>query len=94
MELTEEHFGEMFCVTAVGARIKRAVLTLREARDIIAINGCDSRCVTRLLKDLGLKNTCSVSAAALGVEKRPGFFSHVFEVERIKEAAIRALVER
>jgi len=92
-ELAEEGFGEMLCTAAVGARQKWAVEEIRRADHVVAVNGCDSRCVDRILKDIGRDVVASVVATDLAIDKSPGFFAHTYEVEKVKEAVRRALVE-
>jgi uncharacterized metal-binding protein len=93
LELAEEGFAEMICTSAIGARQRWAVEQIRQASHVIALNGCDRRCVCRLLKDVGRDTFASVVATDLAIDKSPGFFTHTYEVEKVKEAARRALVE-
>jgi len=93
LELVEEGFGEGICTAAVGARVKWAVERLRDAGKIVAINGCDSECARKILKDIGRDDAVHVTTSELGIDKSPGFFMHTYEVEKVKEAVRRAVVE-
>lgn len=93
LELAEENFGEMICTVALGARQKWAVEQIRRANHVVALNGCDRRCVCRILRDVGRTVQTCVIATDLAIDKSPGFFPHTYEVEKVKEAARRALVE-
>jgi uncharacterized metal-binding protein len=92
LEMVEENFGHMLCTAALGARMKSAVERVRSASIVLTINGCESGCVDRVLKDLGRTDVRSVTVTETGIAKRPGFFCPTDEVERVKEAVRRALV--
>jgi uncharacterized metal-binding protein len=92
-ELAEEGFGEVICACAIGARTPWAVERVRRADAVVALNGCDARCVSRILRDVGRADFSTVVAGDLAIDKSPGFFTHTYEVEKVKEAARRALVE-
>ena len=93
MELAEERFCEMICTAAIAARQKWAVDRVRAAERVVALNGCDCRCVNRILKDVGRSDFAAVVAVDLAIDKSPGFFAHTYEVEKVKETARRAVVE-
>ena len=91
LELIEDNFDHMLCVAAVGARQKAAVEMVRGASIVLTINGCEARCVNRILKDLGRTDIRSVTVNDLDIPKHPGFFCSTEELERVKEAVRRAL---
>ena len=92
VEMVQENFGHMLCTAAVGARQKAAVDLVRNSAIVLTINGCTSRCVDRILRDINRTDVRSVTITDLGIAKRPGFFCATEEVERVKEAVRRALV--
>ena len=93
LELAEEGFCEILCAAAIGARIKWAVERLRDAPLVVSINGCESQCARKILNDIGRPDVPCVTASDLEIEKSPGFFTHTYEVEKVKEAVRRAIVE-
>jgi uncharacterized metal-binding protein len=93
VELAEENLGRIMCVPAVASRVNASVQEIRRVSIVITIEGCDCHCIGRILKGLGRTDVRKVVVSAAGIEKRPGFSCPTEDVERVKEAVRRVIVE-
>ncbi|MGC9089104.1 MAG: putative zinc-binding protein [Caldisericia bacterium] len=89
VRLTKNGNGaRMCCVTAIGANSKSHVDIARNAKRLIAINGCASECASKILRNLGIEPDYEITIAKEGVDKLPTLdFDHE-DVERITNKII------
>ena len=80
----------MCCLAAVAAGSQLHVKIFRDARAVIAINGCPLRCASRVLESRGIKPTYEVVVTELGVPKASTLD---FDEETAKEIAERIAKE-
>lgn len=66
--------GSMYCAVAVGAQLPGFVKGVK-AKPCVAIDGCATSCVRRLLENVGVKPAAHVVVTELGIEKH-GEFDH------------------
>lgn len=62
--------AEMSCIAGVGGGVKSLVRKAREARPIIAVDGCHLRCVQQCLAQQGVEPTEHIVLSDKGVKKR------------------------
>jgi len=75
--------GRMCCLSAVAAGSKVHLDIFRNARAVIAINGCQLMCASNILKQRGIQITYEVVIANEGVNKIPSLDFSDEEVEKI-----------
>lgn len=62
--------AEMSCIAGVGGGVRSLVRKAREARPIIAVDGCHLRCVQQCLSQQGVEATEHIVLSDKGVKKR------------------------
>jgi len=87
----------MCCLAAVAAGSKLHVKIFRDARAVIAINGCPLQCASKVLRSKGIEPTYEVTITELGVPKAstPDFDEETAHTiaERIAEEFIEKINE-
>jgi len=61
----------MCCLSAVGAGSQLHLKIFRDAKAVIAINGCPLKCASNVLRKNGIVPTYEVTVSELGVAKQP-----------------------
>jgi len=84
----------MCCLSAVAAGSEVHLKIFREARAVVAINGCQLKCASRVLLKQGIKPTYEVVVAELGSEKLPTLDYDYEKVEEIASKIVREFIER
>lgn len=64
-----EGMGRMFCLAGVGAGLESFVAGARNARHVVAIDGCRESCASRCLEKAGVHPSVIVELGALGFAK-------------------------
>ncbi|MGQ9616474.1 MAG: putative zinc-binding protein [Spirochaetota bacterium] len=86
VKLTREVEGaRMCCLSAVAAESKPHVNIAKKARKLIAINGCQNRCTSKILERLNITPSYEITIAKEGVDKVPTLDFDEEDVERIAE---------
>lgn len=70
-----EGLGRMFCLAGIGAGLESFISGARNARLVVAIDGCRESCASRCLERAGVSPSITVELGALGFAKgssRPG----------------------
>jgi uncharacterized metal-binding protein len=88
VELTREGFGKMSCLAAVGAHLGSFVKAVKNARHLVAIDGCPVACAKHVLHHAEASVHTHVVLYDLGIEKKPNTVPVQGELERVK-AAVR-----
>ncbi len=92
VRLTKNGNGaRMCCITAIGANSKTHIDIARKARRLVAINGCNMECTSKLLRNLGIEPTYEITIAKEGVNKIPTLDFDEEEVERIVKKVVDGL---
>jgi uncharacterized metal-binding protein len=69
LELTREGRGKMFCLAGLGADIPGIVKTVREAGEVIVLDGCAIGCAKASMERAGLPLGRCLVVTDLGIEK-------------------------
>jgi len=85
VELTQEGFGKMFCLAGIGGDLSGFVQSAKEARRMIAIDGCDVGCAKTILERAGVPLKDYIVLTTLGIEKNKDFDLKHLEVQTVKE---------
>ena len=65
----KEGLGRMFCLAGVGAGLESFIAGAKNARYVVAIDGCRESCASRCLERAGVTPTVTVQLGALGFAK-------------------------
>ena len=84
----------MCCLSAVSAGSEAHLKIFRDARAIIAINGCQLMCTSNILKQRGIKITYEVAVAKERVNKLPSLDYTDEEVEKIAEKIVNEFLQK
>ncbi len=90
LELTREGRGKMYCLAGLGAGIPGLINTVREAGEVIVLDGCPLACAKGIMERAGLPLGRYVVATDLGIEKVKDSQLAVRQedVATVKEAAL------
>jgi len=69
VELTREGRGKMFCLAGLGGDIAGIIKTVREASEVIVLDGCALGCAKAIMERAGLPLGTYLVATDLGIEK-------------------------
>ena len=70
IQLDREQLAEMSCIAGVGGDVKKMVKVAKNAKRIIAIDGCPLACAKACLSRQGIKADSHYQLGELGVKKR------------------------
>jgi len=77
--------GRIYCLAGIGAHIDGMVESVRGAKRIVALDGCNVACAKKTVEHAGLKVTDWVCVTDQGVDKNHSFFIDEEDVERITD---------
>ena len=86
IELTQEGFGNMFCLAGIGGHLSGFVQSAKDVPQMMLIDGCDIGCGKAALEhaEVPLKNYLVVTD--MGIEKNKDFNLKKDDIKRVKEA--------
>jgi len=79
--------GRIYCLAGIGAHIDGMIESVRGAKRIVALDGCNVACAKKTVEHAGLKVTDWVCVTEQGVDKNHSFFIDEEDVERITDLA-------
>jgi len=86
IDLTNRNIGaRMCCTAAIGAGSETHINIAKRAKRVIVINGCASRCVSKIFEKLGIKVDFEFVIQDLGVKKIPTLDIDDEEAKRIAD---------
>jgi uncharacterized metal-binding protein len=90
VELTQEGFGKLFCLAAIGAQLIGFVQSAKDVPQLVVIDGCEVACARKVLEEAGVPVRGYLVLTELGIEKNKNLQLVKEEIERVK-AAVRDL---
>jgi len=69
VEMTKAGQGKMFCLAGVGAGLSGFVQSVKDAPELVVIEGCPVGCAKKALENIGVTPTRYVLLTELGMEK-------------------------
>ena len=82
--------GSMYCAIGVGAQLPSFVKGVRE-KPCVAVDGCPTACVRKVLENVGVKPAVHVVVTELGIKKH-GEFDHTNDdIAKVVGAVVDAL---
>lgn len=88
VELTQEGFGELFCLAGIGAHLSGFVQSARTIPQLVVIDGCEVACAKRILEQAEVPVRGHLVLTDLGIEKNKNLQLVREEIEGVK-AAVR-----
>ncbi len=91
VELTQEGFGKVFCLSGIGGQLSGLVQTAKDATRMLAIDGCELGCARAILDQaqVPLKNYLVITEE--GFEKNKEFDLERSDIDRVKAATKRVI---
>jgi len=68
-QLAQLHLARLECTAAVGARIPATMEHIQQAKKVLAIDGCASHCVAKMLQKAGVERHQHLELGDLGFAK-------------------------
>jgi uncharacterized metal-binding protein len=90
VELTREGFGKMFCLAGIGGQLNGFVQSAKDVPQMVAIDGCDIGCAKAILDQAEIPLGTYIVLTELGIEKNKNFGLRKEDIERVREAVMRA----
>jgi len=90
-KLARDGVGRMYCLAGVGGRVSGIIETTRAAWQILAIDGCPSRCASKTLEEAGFSEFLSLCVSDLGFKKgkSPATDEALSQIAGEREALLR-----
>jgi uncharacterized metal-binding protein len=84
--------GLMYCAVAVGAQLPTFAKGVRE-KPCVAIDGCPTACVRKVLENIGVKPAVHIIVTELGIKKH-GEFDHTNDdIAKVVGAVVDAMAK-
>jgi uncharacterized metal-binding protein len=91
VQLMEQGAGNLFCIAAVAAGIEQKMERARNAATRIAIDGCEDRCVRKVLEKAGLTADVHIVLTDMGIEKKPAQPNMINDAKQVVDAVKQKL---
>jgi uncharacterized metal-binding protein len=92
IELTQEGFGKMFCLSGIGGHLSGFVQSAKDVPAMVAIDGCEVGCAKAILEHAEIPTKNYLVLTELGIEKNKDFNLKAEDIQKVK-AAIRSACE-
>jgi len=86
VELTQEGFGKMFCLSGVGGHLGGFVQSAEDLPEMVAIDGCDFGCARAILEHAEVPLKSYLVVTELGIEKHKDFDHSRSRIEQVKKS--------
>jgi uncharacterized metal-binding protein len=90
-DLTNLKKGKMYCLAGIGGHVNGIIESTREAKKIIAIDGCPVQCAKKTLAHSGFKPDVEIVCTKLGIKKDSDLNTQLNDVRTIVEATLAEL---
>jgi uncharacterized metal-binding protein len=90
VELTQEGFGKLFCLAAIGAQLIGFVQSAKDVPQLVVIDGCEVACARKVLEEAGVPVRGYLVLTELGIEKNKNLQLVKEEIEQVK-AAVKSM---
>lgn len=90
VELTQEGFGNLFCLAGIGGHLGGFVQSAKDVPQMVAIDGCDVACAKVMLEHAEVPLKSYLVVTDVGIEKKHDFNLKEEDVKKVKEAIKKA----
>ena len=94
IELTQEGFGKMFCLTGIGGHIGGFVQSAKDVPQMVAIDGCQVGCAKAILEQVKVPLKNYVIVSDIGIEKNHEFNLKPEDIQIVKNAVRSACAQK
>ena len=94
VELTQEGFGQMFCLAGIGGHLSGFVQSAKDVPQMIAMDGCSVGCAKAILDHAEILIQNYVMITDLGIEKNKDFNLKEDDIQTVKYAVRSACEQR
>ena len=91
IELTRQGKGRMYCLAGMGAHIKGMIESVKGARRVVAIDGCNVACAKKTIEHADLPVTDWICVTEEGIAKNKNFDLPAEQVELIARRTLESL---
>lgn len=84
IDLTQEGFGKMFCLTGIGGQLSGFVQSAKDVENLVVIDGCQVGCAKAILENNKIDNKNYTVITDLGIEKNKDFNLKTEDLETVK----------
>lgn len=86
VELTQEGFGKIYCLSGIGGRLSGFVQSAKAVEQMVVIDGCEVACGKATLESAGVPLKNYLVVTDLGIEKNKDFNLKPEDVATVKHA--------
>lgn len=90
VELTQEGFGKMFCLTGIGGKLSGFVQSAKDVTRMVVLDGCEVGCAKAVFEQAEVPLRGYLLLSKLGIAKNKDFNLKREEIERVKAAVKQA----
>ena len=91
IELDREQLAEMSCIAGIGGNVNSIVKQAKNAKQIIALDGCALHCVKNCLGNHGISASHHHTLTDYGIKKRKHFDFDPADISIIKSIVVEDL---
>lgn len=84
VELTQEGFGKMFCLAGVGGRLQGFIQSVKDAPELVVLDGCEKGCAKAIMQEAGLPLRGYVVLTQQGIAKNKDLNLKREQVDQVK----------
>jgi uncharacterized metal-binding protein len=92
IELTQEGFGQMFCLAGIGGHLSGFVRSAKDVSAMVAIDGCEVGCAKAILDHAEIPTINYLVLTELRIEKNKDFNLKAEDIQKVK-AAVKSVCE-
>jgi len=92
IELTQEGFGKMFCLSGIGGHLSGFVQSAKDVPAMVAIDGCEVGCAKAILDHAEIQTKNYLVLTELGIEKNKDFKLKAEDIQKVK-AAVKSVCD-
>ncbi|MCF8040569.1 MAG: putative zinc-binding protein [Desulfarculaceae bacterium] len=85
VELTQEGFGKMFCLAGVGGRLQGFIQAVKDAPELVVLDGCEKGCAKAIIQEAGLPLRGYVVLTQQGIAKNKDLNLKREQVDQVKD---------
>ncbi|MCB2191615.1 MAG: putative zinc-binding protein [Deltaproteobacteria bacterium] len=89
VELTQEGFGKMFCLAGVGGKLAGFIKSVKDAPDLVILDGCDQGCAKAIMQEAGLPLRGYVVLTQQGIAKNKDLNLKRGQIDQVKDLVRR-----
>jgi len=89
VELTQEGFGKMFCLAGVGGKLQGFIQAVKDAPDVVVLDGCEKGCAKAIMQEAGLPLRGYVVLTQQGIAKNKDLNLKREQVDQVKDLVRR-----